>query len=137
MIVQTTLYCVAKKSLKMGLSFSWVLSLIVPILIIEIACLNFPKVENIRSTEALITIVATVSMMSYDQLTYFLAITALDIYIYLRLYFRFGASVPYFRFNLFITCALAFVYVFSRALHNRYREDFILFYQQREMITIL
>jgi PAS domain-containing protein len=27
--------------------------------------------------------------------------------------------------------------MFSRALHNRYREDFIRFYQQREMIAIL
>jgi hypothetical protein len=57
---------IARKFPNVRLSFSWVLSLVIPILAVEIACINFPKVENVRTTEAIITIVATFSMMSYN-----------------------------------------------------------------------
>jgi hypothetical protein len=45
--------------------------------------------------------------------------------------------VTYVRTNIYITCALVFIYLLSRALNQRYRENFIVQNQQAEMITIL
>jgi hypothetical protein len=136
-VVTSVNFWMTRRSIKASLFYSWLLTIAVSVLIIEVTCLNYPKVENIRSTEGLITIIATLSMISYNQLTYLIVLCAFDIYFYVRLILRFGTSIPYVRLNLFLMCALLFIYIFSRALHSRYREDFIIFVQQREMITIL
>lgn len=85
----------------------------------------------------MITIIASLSIISYNQGTYLASILLVDGYIYMRLFLRYGFSVSYVRTNLYITCALVFIYLLSRALNQRYREHFIVQRQQAEMITIL
>jgi hypothetical protein len=66
MVATTIHWLLTRRYLWASLTFAPVATVLSAILATELGCLNYPKMEFLKGTEAMITMIATLSIIAYD-----------------------------------------------------------------------
>jgi hypothetical protein len=84
----------------------------------------------------LISVLASISMLSYNQTSQFIAYVICFIYYAFRFYDYIPEVIRYVRVLGYGTVSLMFIYFFARAFNQRDRENFVSSRKQRQLLEM-
>ena len=110
-------YLLAKRFLIVALHFSNVQSILLVLFIFEGTIYAKEKIENVDGLLADMTLLATTSISSYNQVTLLISYICYSVYLIGRTYLWIGNLIRYLKFNSYFIASFAFIYVSARFYH--------------------